>query len=143
MLIGCGVHTELVKNKVRLSVCHHSTSIDRFLCGCQGFTPLLLAAKKGHTAIVKYLILSGAWLGATTDSQSSALHFAAFYGHKHVVKCLIGAGIRLNAQESEGYTPLHFAAQAGHCGVVKILLGKADNKHFCHRPVDFERDVFS
>ena len=54
-----------------------------------GWTPLLLAAQRGHTAIARALVLAGAKLDAVEWSAgNSALHIACLRGFNEIVELL-------------------------------------------------------
>jgi len=93
-------------------------------------TPLALAARYGHTEMVKMLLELGE---IDPDKPSSLdggtpLSLAAEAGHEGVVKILLEReDVNPNAQTSdEGETPLLYAAFRGHEGVVRILLERGD-----------------
>jgi ankyrin repeat protein len=91
----------------------------------QGATPLQLAARNGHAAIVRFLLQRK----ADPDSKNSkspvtAIHHAAEYGHMSVVECLLEFKASRTLRDGNGRTPLHLAAQQGHCEVIHRLLEK-------------------
>jgi ankyrin repeat protein len=57
-----------------------------------GWTPLMLAAWKGCTPIMEYLLSVGAETGAVNASGESAIALAALEGHWRVVQVLLNAG---------------------------------------------------
>ena len=96
-----------------------------------GFTPLHLAAEKGHGDIVKMLIGVSdnanitrlANPAATNKNGDNALHLAAFKGSVDVVDILLQNGkIDINVQNNLGDTALHKAAEGRQSKVVKRLL---------------------
>ncbi|OBT95296.2 hypothetical protein VE01_06606 [Pseudogymnoascus verrucosus] len=91
----------------------------------EGRTPLLLAARDGHKAIVKSLLNSDIVNIDSKDSHGrTPLSSAAGNGHEGVVKLLLDKGANLETEDSSGQTPLSWAAGNGHEGVVKLLLDK-------------------
>lgn len=102
-------------------------------------TPLLCAARGGHSAMVAKLIAGGADLFAVDKSTMSGLHHAASQGHAPVMRELIkacrafdrtpqgGEALRdlLALPNIEGQSALHLAAQAGHGACVRALLDAA------------------
>jgi ankyrin repeat protein len=73
-----------------------------------GWTPLMLAAGEGHTAIVSYLLSAGADVHAINDSGVSALACAALSGECRVIQVLLDAGSRLDVRP-HGVSLLQFA----------------------------------
>ena len=55
---------------------------------CDGWTPLLLAALKGHLEVVKFLVWIGCDKEAKHNDGSTLLHLASLNGHLEVVKYL-------------------------------------------------------
>ena len=60
-----------------------------------------MAANKGHTAVVRTLLATGADIHAKAASGFCSLFVAAFKGHDQVVKILLEAGANVNATTSE------------------------------------------
>lgn len=96
-----------------------------------GMSPLHIASKHGHAAVVRALLEAG----ATPDLRSSepehsgwtALHYAADTGHVEVMRLLIDAGadVANKAEDILGNptgTPLHAAAASGQVEAVRLLL---------------------
>ncbi|KFZ03367.1 hypothetical protein V502_11004 [Pseudogymnoascus sp. VKM F-4520 (FW-2644)] len=90
-----------------------------------GWTPLSLAARDGHEALLESLLDSDI---VDADSKNGVgrtpLSWAAANGHEAVVKLLIVKGSNLEAGDVHGETPLLYAAANGHEAVVKLLLIK-------------------
>lgn len=86
-------------------------------------SPLALAARNGHTEVVKMFLESSAYL-EQDGSRSTALHLAVAGGHGSVVKVLLDSkdiDLKEACAESQ-LPPLHLAAKRGHVTVVKQLL---------------------
>ena len=93
----------------------------------QGYTPLCIAAGKGHEKIVELLISAGADIELEKNIIGcTPLFFAVIMGHLEVVKILIqnGASIKRNRY---GRTPQDYAAQVGHMEIFDYL-SKASSK---------------
>jgi ankyrin repeat protein len=89
----------------------------------EDMTPLDRTAGLGHTAIVHFLLNSGANVERYNGHVRNALHHAAKGGSSAVVRMLIDAGAELELQDVDMRTPLHFAASGGdNYAVVKILI---------------------
>lgn len=83
--------------------------------------PLVLAASKGSTALVKALLAAGAH--AEGSSRSSPLYWACHGGHSEVAAVLLKAGANVNACSAvDGMAPLHVAALGAHADTVAVLL---------------------
>ncbi|KIX08084.1 uncharacterized protein Z518_02739 [Rhinocladiella mackenziei CBS 650.93] len=85
-----------------------------------GYTPLHLAAEKGHTETVKSLIRL-AFFNVIDDLGRTPLHLAAEKGHTEIVKTLLGLAF-VNEIDDLGRTPLRLACQGGKEEVVELLL---------------------
>eukprot|EP00746_Dinoflagellata_sp_MGD_P158374 gnl/MRDRNA2_/MRDRNA2_86455_c0_seq5.p1 gnl/MRDRNA2_/MRDRNA2_86455_c0~~gnl/MRDRNA2_/MRDRNA2_86455_c0_seq5.p1 ORF type:complete len:1290 (+),score=317.82 gnl/MRDRNA2_/MRDRNA2_86455_c0_seq5:478-3870(+) len=104
-----------------LSVQHRSRS---------GMTLLMLAAWKGHNAVVENLLKQKAKVDARDTGKRTALHFAAVGGHLEAVRLLLAANADPNAADQDGWTPLADAEHNGHKGICEELLAqnaKAEN----------------
>ena len=81
------------------------------------WSPLIVAALRGHDDAVKLLLENGADVGLTDTTKSSALHAAAGYGRLKMVRMLLEAKADVNGRDAGGSTPMHVAAQSGQCEV--------------------------
>jgi uncharacterized protein len=87
-----------------------------------GYTPLLLAARAGHAAVMTPLVDAGADVNAATANGTTALMFAAAAGDVEAVRILLDRGANVNATDSlRGFTPLMFAAASDRTAVVVLL----------------------
>lgn len=96
-----------------------------------GWTPLMLAAFRGHSRVVRILMNRGASVSVGSDSGFTALHSSAQEGHIAVSTLLVKAGVDLDAADFKGSTPLHVAVANGHWQVVQVLAeaGANPNSH--------------
>ncbi|MFG2052031.1 ankyrin repeat domain-containing protein [Micromonospora sp. NPDC048935] len=112
-------------------------------------TPLLVAARDGHTAIVRALLAAGADVNATEPTFGAVpLHKAVYNGHADITAVLVAApGVDLNYQgATNGYTPLHDALWHGYADCARVLIqaGAALDRvgHDGKTPLDVAIEVF-
>ena len=87
-----------------------------------GTTPLLIAAKKGNTEIIKILVENGAKVDGRDKNGLTPLMSAASAGKARNVQVLIAAAADLNAKDNKGITALMWATLKGFADIVEILL---------------------
>jgi len=94
-----------------------------------GLTPVLCAADKNFTSLVRTLVKFGANLKVTDNQGFSLLHKAVLSSNLDLVQFLLGCTspegellLDINAVSDEGFTPLHQAALHGHNKIIKLLL---------------------
>ncbi|XP_039067278.1 ankyrin-1-like isoform X2 [Hibiscus syriacus] len=86
-----------------------------------GETPLLHAARQGHTLTAKYLLERGANPSIPSDLGATALHHSAGIGNIELLKHMLAMGVEVDSQSDAG-TPLVWAAGHGQHDAVKVLL---------------------
>lgn len=82
-------------------------------------TPLMLAALRGHTDLVRTLIARDADVNKTGWTP---LHYAATNGHLAIIQLLIETHAYIDAESPNGTTPLMMAAHYGTPQAVRLLL---------------------
>ncbi|XP_024218905.1 ankyrin-3 [Halyomorpha halys] len=88
----------------------------------EGETALHWAALRGHGAIVRSLLESGANVTNVDHCNNTALHAAACSGDIKSVRWLIMFGADPNAKNRNGSTPLHVAVEKNHFEIVEHLI---------------------
>lgn len=84
--------------------------------------PLLVAADRGHTAVVALLLHRGTIVNVADKRGNTPLLRAAYNGHSAVVTLLLNKGVSVDTANNAGFTPLSQAVKNGHPGVVALLL---------------------
>jgi ankyrin repeat protein len=74
--------------------------------GNGGNTPLIEAATRGYTSVVKLLLDNGADVNGASQSGDTALHVAAQGGYDEVIRLLVARGANLDAKNRKGLTPM-------------------------------------
>lgn len=80
--------------------------------GPDSFTPLMMAAEKGHAHVAKVLLVEGANISIVSDGGLSALALSVDQGHVAATKVLLEAGADEESKTKGGHTVLQLAA--GH-----------------------------
>ena len=92
-----------------------------------GWTPLHLAARNGHAAVVALLCERGAVPSPSAHNAASVMEFGALSGSAETVEALMRFGYSPSAASPHGFTPLFYGVRSGSIGVVRALLrGGAD-----------------
>ncbi|CAH1101713.1 unnamed protein product [Psylliodes chrysocephalus] len=87
-----------------------------------GWTPLLIAARKGHIDLVNNLLANHARVDVFDLEGRSALHLAAEQGYLQVCDSLLTHKAFINSKSRNGRTALHLAAMNGYIHLVKFLI---------------------
>lgn len=93
------------------------------------YTPLGVAAREGHVAVVERLLAAGADPRRTIGlMKGTAVHDAAYFGHADVLRSLLSPGRTALAADIDvqgaynGLTALHDAVWHGHTDSVRVIL---------------------
>ena len=98
-----------------------------------GITALMVAAKAGHTEVVRVLLEGGADPNIQDTTGVTTLMAAAQAGRTEVARVLLEGGADPNIQDKEGLTALMYSfpnrrGRTLHAGLIEILLdAKADH----------------
>uniref|UniRef100_A0A6P7F814 Serine/threonine-protein phosphatase 6 regulatory ankyrin repeat subunit A isoform X2 n=1 Tax=Diabrotica virgifera virgifera TaxID=50390 RepID=A0A6P7F814_DIAVI len=87
-----------------------------------GWTPLLIASRKGHIDLVNNLLANHARVDVFDLEGRSALHLAAEQGYLQVCDSLLTHKAFINSKSRNGRTALHLAAMNGYIHLVKFLI---------------------
>ena len=92
----------------------------------RGFTPLHLAADRGHVPVVENLLARGAKHNTSTPRGFTPLHSAAYSGHTPVVETLFSKMKKANrlAKANNGKNAFNAAQNQGHYGTANFLVAK-------------------
>lgn len=86
-------------------------------------TPLHVAAKTGHVALIHLLVAHGAKLeAADAYRQQTPLHYACHAGHAEAARALLTHGASPTSQDKENYLPVHHACYSGLTELAQELL---------------------
>ncbi|EQC38201.1 hypothetical protein SDRG_04628 [Saprolegnia diclina VS20] len=85
-------------------------------------TALILAASRGHAAVIEYLAIQGASMEATTRDHSTALLVAVRKGHVGTARLLVQHGADIEARNKAGETALAIAAKVQNAALVELLV---------------------
>mmetsp|Transcript_42831 Transcript_42831/g.87597 ORF Transcript_42831/g.87597 Transcript_42831/m.87597 type:complete len:700 (+) Transcript_42831:88-2187(+) len=92
-----------------------------------GSTALVMAARSGHSHIIKELLARGADAQVRTDDGSTLLHHAASGNCAEAIPALIAAGVDPNEGNEDCVVPLILAAHYGHLECVRALCDNGAN----------------
>ena len=86
-----------------------------------GYTPLHLAALKGHVDVVDFLLKHGAEIDPVSTDGDTPLHLAAASGNVAVVRHLLDEGADRSIRDFSGSTPYNVAMARGNDAIAKLV----------------------
>ncbi|ODM89562.1 Ankyrin-3 [Orchesella cincta] len=88
----------------------------------KGWSPLLIASRRGHTAAVETLLEYHARVDVFDTEGRSGLHLAAENGYQEICGILLEHKAFINAKSRVGLTALHYAAMKGFSKLCLFLI---------------------
>lgn len=92
-----------------------------------GNTPLILAAREGHTQICEMLMKAGASPITRGENFRNAFHNAAAAGKMQIMKLFAAEKVLLNSIDESKRTPFMLAAEQGHADICEVLFDMQAN----------------
>eukprot|EP00210_Caulerpa_lentillifera_P006929 g6625.t1 len=93
------------------------------VCSSDGYTCLILAAKKKHLSVVFYLLdQESCPVNAADGHGFTALHYVVFLNNAFLTSKLICRGADINAQSIAGEVPVFLAAKKSRWSSLRVLL---------------------
>lgn len=93
--------------------------------GANDDTAMHVAARMGHTRVLRLLLHTGGDTERRSRNNSTPLHYACWTGHVEVVDALLECGASVSARMEGGDTPLHQAVWKRQALIVDRLLAYA------------------
>ncbi|XP_046558661.1 ankyrin repeat domain-containing protein 50-like [Haliotis rubra] len=123
--IACiGGHVEIVKYILT------NVSVDNNSRGCNGMTPVMLAANSGHMQVFELLAEQGCLLPTVDRNGRSILHYACVGNNVAIVDFILKKNIVfVDGEDSMGKTPVMLAVECGHRDVFQLLVPKQCHIH--------------
>jgi ankyrin repeat protein len=106
------------------------TFVSRFRCGL----PILEAAARGHTDVIRLLLENGANINQEDKYGQNALFLASENRQEAAVQMLIEAGACVNNGAKYGMAPIQVASERGHKGIVEMLIKAGADVNLGYEP---------
>uniref|UniRef100_A0AA85J6L8 ANK_REP_REGION domain-containing protein n=1 Tax=Trichobilharzia regenti TaxID=157069 RepID=A0AA85J6L8_TRIRE len=92
-----------------------------------GRTLIYLAACRGHSEVVNYLLCHSADVHITNKENKSPLYISAYFGYLEIANALLRHGAQVDQMDSHRKTPLYVATYHGRSEIVDLLLTAGAN----------------
>lgn len=122
-----GFHQAIETGNRQVVALFLSARVNTEIANDQGWTPLMVAAIKGHTLITSQLLQHHANVRARDLVGNTALHWAVEVGQAETVKLLLDNHAEIDVLNNDGLTPLLQATIRRDLGIVLTLLDKGVN----------------
>ena len=104
-------------------------------------TPLLLAVKAGHLALVELLLRNKSAALNTKDNEGQEpLHHAIRSGRSDIVHLLLSSNASISGENNYGWRPIHIACAYGHLNIVQQLISGGASIEEKLNDTDFKRE---
>ena len=87
-------------------------------------SPLHLSIYKEYPLLTKWLLINGADVNATNETNLTPLYYAIIKQNIPVIHALLDKGANINVKVVSGETPLHYAAMSNNINIIDILLDR-------------------
>ncbi|XP_071086094.1 putative ankyrin repeat protein RF_0381 [Haliotis cracherodii] len=96
--------------------------------GWSGMTPSMMAAWKGQTNVLEFLVNRGCDMLQRDDHNKNLLHWVCYGGHLDTDNYVLSKNLGdINSAGLRGMTPVMVAAREGHIKVLDLLLKKGSD----------------
>jgi ankyrin repeat protein len=135
------LHWAAMKNDVAMAQMLLAAGADpKAVTRVEALTPLALAAREGHAAVIAALLKAKADPNLPNDLGTTPLMLAAASGDVDSVNALLAAGAAVNAKEkAHGQTALMFAAGLNRDQVIRVLAANHADLNFASAVTKVER----
>jgi cytohesin len=97
----------------------------------QGFTPLYIAADRGHFELCKSILETESVIDGNPRiyNGDTPLHSAAQNGHYKICELIVNESVNKNPKNDAGFTPLYVAVQNGFLDICKLIIENVKDKN--------------
>ena len=127
LVVGCGqpppdisIHYAAEVGNIE-AVKQHLAAGTEVNAKASGWTPLAVAAHRGHKEVAELLITKGADVNVKNQRGRTPLYDAAIWDRKDIAKLLFDAGADVNAKDNDGKTPLDAAKEENKNEIADLL----------------------
>lgn len=138
---GAAITPEQSENMFRLVTSNDQPAVQALIAGNANYLTcrdkndmsiLHYAARRGHVALIQYLVKVGMAVDTGHRYGRTPLQQAAEFGEVEAVKTLLELGANINAPDDENRPPLYWALNNGHLPVIQELMKRGANANLPH-----------